>query len=102
MAVAEEVPVPAFTPAPPLDAEGEGELIREGVWSTPPEGVAALPRLPVGDPEWVGERDRVVDPLGDLVKEGLPLPLLHPRPVGEVVEEVEGEEEVEGDAWVGW
>ena len=94
--MAEAVPVPA-----PLDAEGEGELIREGVWSTPPEGVAAPPRLPVGLPVCEGERDSVEDPLGDLDRRGLPVPLLHPLTVGEVVDEVEGEEEAEGEAMVG-
>ena len=49
----------------------------------------------------VEERDSVRVPLGVLELEELPLPLLPPLPVAVVVEEVEGEEVMEGEAWVG-
>ena len=55
----------------------------------------------MGETLVLGDRDGERDPLGDRECKGLPLPLLHPLGVAVVVEEAEGEGEVDGEARVG-
>ena len=104
--VAKEVGVKVpLAPAPaPAAAPDEGEVEGVGagrVGEGRLDAEAAFAGLPVGAPVDVEERDSVRVPLGVLELEELPLPLLPPLPVAVVVEEVEGEEVMEGEAWVG-
>ncbi len=91
MAVAE----PVLLLTPELDGEGrlEGDLLR------PPD--ADPVREPLGVVEMVAESVCVPMLLGLLELDPLPLPLLPPLSVGEVVEESEGEGDTLGVAGVG-